>query len=117
MATRWTFWRSSLTAPRPEPLFRLNGSVVFTRDYVKHRLLSKKPYGQGTQGIITKIHPGPLGEVTHLDVRLPKGEFLREVPIDYFQAWCREHASGREPAAMLFLSATFMWIPRAAEFR
>jgi hypothetical protein len=37
-------------------------------------------------GIITKIHPGPLGEVTHLDVRLPKGEFLREVPIDYFRA-------------------------------
>ena len=86
MATRWTFRRSSLTAPGPELLFRLNGSVVFTRDYVEHRLLSKKPHGQGTQGIITKIHTGPLGGVSHLDVRLPKGDFVREVPIDYFRA-------------------------------
>jgi hypothetical protein len=86
MATRWTFRRSSLKAPGPELLFRLNGAVVFTRDYVKHRLLSKKPYAQGTQGIITKIHSDPLGRFTHLDVRLPKGEFVREVPIDYFRA-------------------------------
>jgi hypothetical protein len=86
MATRWTFRRSNLTEPGPKLLFRLNGSVVFTKDYVKHTLFSKKPYGQGTTGIITKIHPGPFGGVTHLDVRLPKGEFVREVPIDYFRA-------------------------------
>jgi hypothetical protein len=67
-------------------LHQVNGAVVFTRDYVKHRLLSKKPYAQGTQGIITKIHSDPLGRFTHLDVRLPKGEFVREVPIDYFRA-------------------------------
>jgi hypothetical protein len=36
--------------------------------------------------IITNIHTGPLGGFTHLDVRLPKGEFVREVPIDYFLA-------------------------------
>ena len=86
MASRWAFRRSRLKDLEPELLFRLNGSIVFTRDYVKHRLLSKKPYGQGTQGIITKIHSDPLGRFTHLDVRLPKGEFLREVPIDYFRA-------------------------------
>ena len=86
MTTRWTFRRSSLTEMGPELLFRVNGSVVFTRDYVKHTLFSKKPYGQGTTGIITKIHKGLLGQFTHLDVRLPKGEFVREVPIDYFLA-------------------------------
>jgi hypothetical protein len=28
----------------------------------------------------------PLGRFIHLDVRLPKGEFLREVPVDYVRA-------------------------------
>jgi hypothetical protein len=41
---------------------------------------------QGTHGIITDLHPGPLGGYTHVDVRLPKGEFLREVLVDYFLA-------------------------------
>ena len=86
MATRWTFRRSSLKDCEPKLLFRLNGDVVFTRDYVKHTLFSKKPYGHGTQGIITDIHSGLLGGVTHLDVRLPTGEFVREVPVDYFLA-------------------------------
>jgi hypothetical protein len=44
--------------------------------------ISKDP--QGTEGMITKIHTGLLGGNTHLDVRLPKGEFVPEVPIDYF---------------------------------
>jgi hypothetical protein len=56
------------------------------RNYVKHTLFSKKKYGQGTTGIITNIHKGPLCGITHLDVRLPEGEFVREVPIDYFLA-------------------------------
>jgi len=87
MATQWTFRRSSLKEGEPKLLFRVNGSIVFTRDYVKERLLSnKKTYPQGTTGIITKIHKGPLCGITHLDVRLPKGEFLRVVPIDYFKA-------------------------------
>jgi hypothetical protein len=46
--------------------------------------ISKETYPQGTEGMITKIHTGLLGGITHLDVRLPKGEFVREVPIDYF---------------------------------
>jgi hypothetical protein len=86
MATAWTFRRSSLTDCGPELLFRLNGTVVFTRDYVKHGCFSKKKYVQGTEGIVTKIHTGLLGGVTHLDVRLPGGEFVREVPINYFLA-------------------------------
>jgi hypothetical protein len=81
MASRWAFRRSSLTDGDPELLFRLNGDVVFTKDYVKHTLFSKKPYPHGTQGIITKIHYDPFGRTSHLDVRLPKGEFIREVPV------------------------------------
>ena len=61
--------------------------VVFTRDYVKHRLFSTKKYPQGTSGLVTKAHRGLLGCVTHYDVRLPEsGTFLREVPVDYFAA-------------------------------
>jgi hypothetical protein len=86
MASRWAFRRSSLKDGERKLLFRLNGDIVFTKDYVKHRLVGKKPYGHGTQGIITNIHYGPLGGVTHVDVRLPKGEFLREVPVDFFLA-------------------------------
>jgi PIN domain len=87
-ATPWTFRRSSLREGEPELLFRTNGSIVFTSDYVTQGLLSKKTdtYGQGTEGVITRTHEGPSGEVTHLDIRLPDGEFLREVPIDHFKA-------------------------------
>jgi hypothetical protein len=42
MATKWTFRQSKLTECGPELLFRLNGTVVFTRDFVRHNLLSKK---------------------------------------------------------------------------
>jgi hypothetical protein len=86
MTTKWTFRRSSLTETGPKLLFRVNGAAVFTKDYVKECLFSKKTYVQGTEGIITEVHRGPFGGVTHLDVRLPKGEFVREVPIDYFLA-------------------------------
>jgi hypothetical protein len=41
----------------PEP-------VVFTKDYVKHRLLSTKKYPQGTSGLVVKSHKGLLGGVT-----------------------------------------------------
>ena len=69
-----------------EEAWEAGASIPFTRDYEKHTLFSKKPYGHGTQGIITDIHSGLLGRVTHLDVRLPTGEFVREVPVDYFLA-------------------------------
>jgi hypothetical protein len=86
MTTAWTFRRSSLTECGPELLFRVNGTVVFTKDYVKHTMLSKKTYGQGTSGVITNIHKGFFGGITHLDVRLPEGEFVRGVPVNYFLA-------------------------------
>jgi len=93
MAT-WSYKRASLTASdtsalasKPELLFRPNGPVVFTKNYVKETLFSKKTsVTQGTSAVITRIHKGPLGGITHLDVRLPKGAFVREVPIDYFRA-------------------------------
>src|SRR5215211_6792989 len=64
MAT-WTYKRATVTtektsalACKPELLFRKNGPVVFTKKYVKHTLLSKKTYGQGTEGMITGVHTG-----------------------------------------------------------
>ena len=95
MAT-WTYRRSSVTAAdasvlasKPLLLFRKNGPIVFTKNFVKHRLFSKKTYAQGTEGMITKIHTGPLGGVTHVDVRLSDGEFVCEVPVNNFLAECR----------------------------
>jgi hypothetical protein len=64
----------------------LGNPVVFPKGYEKHRLLSKTTYGQGTSGLVTKVHKGLLCGITHVDVRLPDGVFLREVPIDYFAA-------------------------------
>ena len=95
MAT-WTYKRASVTAEdasvlasKPLLLFRKNGPVVFTKEYVKHRLFSKKTYSQGTEGMITKIHTGPLGGVWHVDVRLADGAFVCEVTVCYFIVECR----------------------------
>jgi hypothetical protein len=49
-------------------------------------LISKKTYGQGKSGVVPHIHKGPLGGITHVDIRLPDGEFVCEVPIDFFKA-------------------------------
>ena len=62
----------------------LRNPVVFTRDYVKRGLLSKTTYRQGASGLVTRVHERRLGGITHVDVRLPDGVFLREVPVDYF---------------------------------
>lgn len=70
----------------PPLLFEKNGPVVFTKEYVKHTLFSKKKYGQGKSGLITRSHRGVLGNVTHVDVRFPDGEFVRHVPVCYFLA-------------------------------
>jgi hypothetical protein len=86
MTTAWTFRRSSLTECGPTLLFRVNGTVVFTKDYVKHTIVSQKKFSQGTSGVITNIHEGFWGKITHLDVRLPAGEFVRGVPVNYFLA-------------------------------
>jgi hypothetical protein len=70
----------------PTLLFTKNGPIVFTKEYVKHTLFSKKTYVQGQSGLITRTYKGVLGNVTRVDVRFPDGEFVREVPIDYFLA-------------------------------
>jgi hypothetical protein len=60
------------------------GPIYFTKDYVHMGLLSNKRYPQGGRAVVLRIHEH-LGEVTHVDLRLPDGEFLREVPIDYIR--------------------------------
>jgi hypothetical protein len=68
----------------PRPIFRPTGPLVFTKDYVE--LDSGKTYKQGTTGQVTHIRTDPLDEITHIDVRSADGDFLRNVPIEYFQA-------------------------------
>jgi hypothetical protein len=56
------------------------------RDYVRRGFLCKdKRYPQGRRGVVLREHK-LLGRVTHVDLRLPDGEFLLEVPIDYIRA-------------------------------
>jgi hypothetical protein len=92
MAT-WTYQRrtvetekTSALASKPELLFRKNGPVVFTKKYVKHTLFSKKEYQPGREGMIVNWHTGPLGGVTHVNIRLEDGEFVNNVPVEYFRA-------------------------------
>ena len=58
------------------------GPVYFTRDYVRRGFLSNKKYMQGARGVVLRVHT-LLGRPTHVDLRLPDGKFLLEVPIDY----------------------------------
>jgi hypothetical protein len=92
MAT-WTYKRNtfslenaSVLASKPVLLFRKNGPVVFTKTYVKHTLFSKKEYPPGTEGMIVNWQAGPLGGVTHVNIRLADGEFVNNVPVKYFRA-------------------------------
>ena len=61
------------------------GPVYLTRDYVKRDVDSDKTYPQGCRAVVLREHT-LLGKVTHVDLRLPDGEFLLEVPIDYIRA-------------------------------
>jgi hypothetical protein len=60
------------------------GPVYFTRDYVRAGFLRNKEYKQGARGVVLRIHTF-LGRPTHVDLRLPDGKFLLEVPIDYIR--------------------------------
>jgi hypothetical protein len=60
------------------------GPVYFTRDYVRHGFIFNKRYPQGGRGVVLREHTF-FGRVTHVDLRLPDGEFLLEVPIDYIK--------------------------------
>lgn len=90
---KWTYRRSTLEtdetsvlASKPPLLFRKNGPVVFTKKYVKHTLFSKKEYPPGVEGMIVDWHTGLLGGVTHVNIRLADGEFVNNVPVEYFRA-------------------------------
>jgi hypothetical protein len=57
----------------------------FTQDYTHVWLLRKKKIKQGQQAMVTRIYAGSWGGlVHHIDVRLPDGTLLKEVPIKYF---------------------------------
>jgi hypothetical protein len=60
------------------------GPVYFTRDYVLPGWFRNKTYPQGRRGVVLREHT-LFGKVTHVDLRLPDGEFLPEVPIDYIR--------------------------------
>ena len=92
MAT-WTYQRrtvetekTSALASKPKLLFKKEGPIVFTRKYVKHTLFSKEEYKPGTEGMIVNWHTGPLGGVTHVNIRLGDGKFVNNVPVEYFRA-------------------------------
>jgi hypothetical protein len=59
--------------------------VNFTRDYVRRGFFKDKTYPQGRRRVVLEEHT-LLGKVTHVDLRLPDGEFLFEVPVDYIKA-------------------------------
>jgi hypothetical protein len=61
------------------------GPVYFTRDYVRRGFPRDKLYPQGRRGVVLREHT-LFGKVTHVDLRLPDGEFLREVPFDYIRS-------------------------------
>jgi hypothetical protein len=61
------------------------GPVYFSRDYVRRGWLKDKRYPQGGRGVVLQVHKF-LGRPTHVDLRLPDGEYLLEVPIDYIKA-------------------------------
>jgi hypothetical protein len=60
------------------------GPIYFAKDYVQQSLLSNKTYPQGRRAVVLRAHE-VRGQVTHVDLRLPDGEFLRNVPIDYIR--------------------------------
>ena len=77
---------TSVLASKPQLLFRKDGPIVFTKKYVKHTLFSKKEYTPGAEGMIVNWHTGPLGGVTHVNIRLGDGKFVNNVPVEYFRA-------------------------------
>jgi hypothetical protein len=76
--------KSRRTASRRRPRAIPIGPIYFSRDYVKQGSLSKTTYPQGRRGVVVCEHL-ILGRVTHVDLRLPDGEFLLKVPIDYMR--------------------------------
>ena len=57
-------------------------ALIFSRDYVRRGWFRSTTYAQGRRGVILGDHKF-LGRQTHVDLRLPDGEYLLEVPIDF----------------------------------
>jgi len=83
---RWSYRRPQLARVEGPTSLEEDGPVIFTKRYVKHTLLSKKEYPPGVEGMIVNWHTGPLGGVTHVNIRLADGEFVNNVPVEYFRA-------------------------------
>jgi hypothetical protein len=58
------------------------GPVYFSKDYVRRGFFTSTTYSQGRRGVVLRSHKF-LWRETHVDLRLPDGEYLLEVPIDY----------------------------------
>jgi hypothetical protein len=58
------------------------GPAYFSRDYIRRGWFGSTTYAQGRRGVILGDHKF-LGKQTHVDLRLPDGEYLLEVPIDF----------------------------------
>jgi len=78
-------WRSDgqTSRRRGKRNFPPDWTRLFLRDYVRRGFLCKdKTYPQGGRGVVLRTHKF-LWRETHVDLRLPDGKFLLEVPIDY----------------------------------
>jgi hypothetical protein len=58
------------------------GPAYFSRDYVRRGWFGSTTYPQGGRGVIFRSH-WLFGRQTHVDLRLPNGKYLLEVPIDF----------------------------------
>jgi hypothetical protein len=85
MAERYRGYIQKAGSNQKAPALKVDGNVVFTKPFNKVGWLSKKPYPQGTTGIVTRIHDGLFGQPRRVDLRLEDGSFLRDVPVDFFK--------------------------------
>jgi hypothetical protein len=58
--------------------------LKFTMDY-NHviGLFGRKKIKQGKKGMVTRIYSGFMRFVHHVDIKLPDGTLLKEVPVRY----------------------------------
>jgi hypothetical protein len=85
MADRYRGYIQKAGSNQKVRALKVDGNVVFTKPFDKVTWFSKKPYPQGTTGIVTGVDSGLFGEPRRVDVRLEDGSFLRNVPVDFFK--------------------------------
>ena len=74
--------RSRVEAQTPQ---NKEGSL-HSRKICQTHSIFKEEYKPGIEGMIVDLHTGPLGGVTHLDIRLGDGELVSNVPVEYLRA-------------------------------